>query len=80
MHFIRIILVVGFLLYISFSIFGHLKKRSVVCFTAKTGIPLPGFIEFDGMGVDECNLMRFISAQIPSNSNRFFNPTAQTMA
>ena len=33
----------------------------------KAGVPLPYFKEFDGIGVDERNRMRFIFAQIPSN-------------
>ena len=33
----------------------------------KTDVPLPDFKEFDGIGVDEHNRMRFMFAQIPSD-------------
>ena len=33
----------------------------------KAGVSLPDFKEFDGIGVDECNQMRSMFAQIPSD-------------
>ena len=33
----------------------------------KAGVSLPDFKEFDGIGVDERDRMRFMLAQIPSN-------------
>ena len=33
----------------------------------KAGVSLPDFKEFDGIGVDERNRMRFMFAQIPSD-------------
>ena len=35
--------------------------------TSKAAVSLPDFKEFDGIGVDECNRMRFMFAQIPSD-------------
>ena len=35
--------------------------------TIKAGVSLPDFEEFDGIGVDERNRMRFMFAQIPSD-------------
>ena len=40
----------------------------------KAGVSLTDFKEFDGIGVDERNRMRFMFAQIPSD---FFVPTAR---
>ena len=35
--------------------------------SSKAGVPLPDFKEFDGIGVDEHNRMRFMFAQILSD-------------
>ena len=35
--------------------------------TCSAGVPLPDFKEFDGIGVDDRNRMRFMFTQNPSN-------------